>query len=279
LLGELAKRGWSEGANLQFEVRYGDNQPERIVALAKELVAMHPALLLGLTTEVTLALRKATDRIPIVAINVTNPVEHGLAASLARPGGNVTGVVTMAGAYFPKLIEYARAVAPRARRIGYLINPANPNMKSKDGEPGRKLGAAGGFEMAYFPVRDALDMEKAVRSMTPAGDYVLLTTQDALIAQHLARIADLALAARLPSVSSNPSWSRLGGLLTYGPDLRENVIRAAQLADQILRGAKPAEMPIEQPTRFPLVLNQRTARAIGVKFPNELLVRADDVIE
>lgn len=280
LLGEMAKLGWNDKENLQFEVRYGDHQPERIVALARELVAMKPALLLGLTTEVALALRKATNRIPIVAINFTNPVEHGLAASLARPGGNVTGVVTMASAYFPKLIEYARTVAPHARRIGYLVNPANPNMNSsKPQDAVRGLVASRGFEMVFFPVRDFRDMEKAIRSMTPAGDYVLLTTQDALIAQHLARIADLALAARLPSVSSYSSWSRVGGLLTYGPDLRENAIRAVQLVDQILRGAKPADIPIEQPTRIPLIVNQSTARVIGVKLPDALLVRADQIIE
>jgi putative ABC transport system substrate-binding protein len=280
LQGEFARLGWKEGENLQFEVRHANHQPERIAALARELVAMNPALLLGLTTEVILALRQASERVPIVAINITNPVQHGLAASLGRPGGNVTGLVSMGSDFFPKLIEYARIVAPRARRVGFLFNPANRVTSSATAQEGRRVvGAARGFEFVEFPVRDAQDIEKAIRSMTPAGDYVLLPAVEQLLAQNLARIADLALAARLPSVSANVDWSSLGGLLTYGPDWRDNVKRAAQLADQILRGAKPADMPIEQPRRIPLVVNQRTARAIGVKIPNELLVRADEIIE
>jgi len=278
LTEEFARLGWKEGENLQFEVRYGNHQSERIVSLAHELVAMNPALLLGNTTEVTLALKKATDRVPIVMLYSTNPVGLGLAASLARPGGNVTGLVTMGGAFFPKVLEYARAVAPHALRIGYLFNPANPNMAGA-----RKLlqpfASRLGLEIVGYPVRNAQEIEKAVRAMTPARDYVLIPQQDILIGQHLDLIAALALAAKLPSVSAMLDWTRRGGLLAYGPDYRENMKRAAQIADQILRGAKAGEIPIEQPTRVHLILNQRTARAIGVQFPNDLLIRADRVIE
>lgn len=280
LPGEFARLGWRDGENIRFEIRFADHKSERIVALARELVAMNPALLLGSNTEVILALRKATDRVPIVAIIFSNPVEHGLAASLARPGGNVTGLVTMGATYRPKLIEYARIVSPKARRIGFLLNPANPNNNSQHFKTNlSKLGETRGFEVDFYPVRDVQEIQKAIASMTPASDHVLLHTQDSLFLQHLARIAELALAAKLASVSSTATWSEVGGLLTYGPDLRDYMKRAVEISDQILRGAKPADMPIEQPTRIPLILNQRTARAIGLRLPESLLVRADQIIE
>ena len=278
VMDELARLGWKDGATLQYEARYADNRQDRLGALARELVALNPAVIVAASTEATLALKRLTDHIPIVMANGTDPVANGLAVSLARPGGNVTGVVTMGLDIVPKLVEYASTVSPRAHRLGVLLNTANPN-NARALDALRKAAAVRGMEVVPYLVHSADEIDQAVRAMQPAADHVLVVGLDALILQHLERIAMLARAARLPSVSLAVAWAAGGGLLSYGPEWRDNFKRAAQLADQILRGSRAAEMPIEQPTRVHLILNLRTAREIGIQLPRELLLRADEVIQ
>jgi putative tryptophan/tyrosine transport system substrate-binding protein len=278
VLQELARLGWKQGVNLQFEARYAESQPQRLEALAREVVAMQPAVVVAGGTEATLALRRLSDRIPIVMANGTDPVAHGLAASLARPGGNVTGVVTMGLDIVPKLLQYALAVAPRARRADLLLNAANPN-NPRSVASWQEAAAARGIEIVPHLVRDADDIARAVRAMTPVHEHVLVVGFDALLLQHAVRLAALARETGLPSVSLAVAWAADGGLLSYGPEWRDNFRRAAQLADKVLRGEKVGDIAIEQPTRIRLILNQRTARAIGLQFPQELLLRADEVID
>lgn len=278
VLDELARLGWKEGGNLRFDARYSDNRPEQLAQHASELVALNPAVIVAASTEATQALKRLTDRIPIIMANSTEPVAHGFAASLARPGGNVSGVVTMGLDIVPKLVQYASTLAPTAKRLGVLLNPANPNnpqalVALREAAQMRRL------LVSPFMVRDAKEIEKAVRAMTPASEYVLVPGLDALILQHMDQIATLAREAKLPSASIALDWAPRGGLLSYGHAWQDNFKRAAQLADKVLRGEPVGEIPIEQPTRFYLILNQRAAREMGIKFAYELLLSATEVIQ
>jgi putative ABC transport system substrate-binding protein len=251
---EWARLGWREGVNLRFELRTVDARLERLDATVRELLALRPAVLIA-----------SNDNV----------------ASLQRPGGSVTGLVYMFDDIRPKLYQLARQVAPKARRFGamfFYAGPPNPGLDAAM-ERGRQLARQVIAEFVPLQVRDVREIDAHVASLTPASDHVLLVNFDPGLYPEYARIAALTRAAKLPSVSMHQAYAPAGGLLSYGAHLNGIAKRALQMADQVLRGARVGDIPIEQPTLIHLTLNKRTAREIGLTFPQELLVRADEVIE
>jgi putative tryptophan/tyrosine transport system substrate-binding protein len=278
---ELARLGWREGDNLRLQFRYGDNRPERLDELARALVALQPAVALALDIAAARALMRHSTRLPIVLVyGGGDPVADGLAASLRRPGGQVTGLSMQFDDVRPKTYELARQVAPSARRLAGLFDrqiiPAAQFDAAMAGAG--RLAQRVGLEYLPLPVREAGEIEAALRRLTPVHEHVLLVNIDALMFVNYASIATLARTLRLPSGSMHQFYVQAGGLFSYGPDLAAMWLRAVQMADQVLRGQPVGEIPFEQPTRIILTLNRATAASIGLTFPREMLVRADEVI-
>jgi putative tryptophan/tyrosine transport system substrate-binding protein len=277
---ELARRGWREGDNLRLEFRYADNRPERLDALARELVALQPAAALTVDYVAVRALMRHTTQLPVVVGFAGDPVATGLAASLRRPGGQVTGLTQQFDDIRPKTYELARQVAPSARRLGGLFSRrVLPEAQFDAAMAGlRRMAQQVGLQYVPLPVRDADEIEPALRSLTPVHEHVLLVNIDELMFANYGSTAALARTLRLPSGSQHQAYVQAGGLFGYGPDLKAMWLRAVQMADQVLRGQPVGEMPFEQPTRIILTLNRDTAKSIGLTFPQELLLRADEVI-
>jgi putative ABC transport system substrate-binding protein len=281
LRDELARLGWREGANLRLEVRETDTRGERLDAAVSEVLASRPSVLIVSHEGLVGAIRRRNERLPIVMVLARDPVGAGLAASLQRPGGSVTGLVTMQDDIRPKVFELTRQLVPKARRFGamfFYAGPPNPGLDAVL-ERGRQLARQVDAEYLPLQVRDASEIEGLVATLRPAADHVLLVNFDPGLGPQYPRIAALARAAKLPSASQSLGYARLGGLMGYGPDLANHLRRAAQLADKVLRGTPPGDIAIEQPTFVKLVLNQRTAREIGLAIPQAVLLRADEVIE
>jgi putative ABC transport system substrate-binding protein len=277
---ELARLGWRVGDNLRLELRYADNRPERLDELARELVALQPTAALTIDQPPVQALLRHSTRLPIVVGFAGDPVASGLAASLRRPGGQVTGLTMQYEDIRPKSYELARQVAPSARRLGGLFDrriiPAGQLDAAMAGP--RRIAQLVGLEYLPLPVRDSGEIESALRSLKPVREHVLLVNSDPLMFAHFESTAALARTLRLPSGSQHQSYVHAGGLFGYGPDLSSMLRRAVQMADQVLRGQPVGEIPFEQPTRIILALNRDTARSIGLTFSQELLLRADELI-
>jgi putative ABC transport system substrate-binding protein len=277
---ELARLGWRLGDNLRLEIRYGDNRPERLDELARELLALQPAAALAVDDYAVRALMRYSTRLPIVAAFAINPVANGLAASLGRPGGQVTGMTNLFEDIRPKTYELARQVAPSARRLaGMFDRSLVPDGQLDAAMAGpRRMAQQAGLEYLPLPVRNAGEIEAALRSLTPVREHALLVNVDTLVYVNFASIAAQARALRLPSGSQAQHYVESGGLFAYGTDVTAVWLRTVQKADQVLRGQPVGEIPFEQPTRIILTLNRDTARNIGLTFPHELLLRADEVI-
>jgi putative tryptophan/tyrosine transport system substrate-binding protein len=277
---ELARLGWRVGDNLRLEFRYGDNRPERLDELARELVALQPAAALTVDDHAMRALMRHSTQLPIVAAFVFNPVAMGLAASLGRPGGQVTGTTTLYEDIRPKFYELARQVAPSARRLaGVFDRSIVPEGQFDAAMAGpRRMAQQVGLEYLPLPVRDAGEIEAALRSLTPVREHVLLINWDTLTFVNYASITAQARTLRLPSGSRHQAYVHAGGLFAYGADVTAVWLRTVQKADEVLRGKPVGEIPFEQPTRIVLTLNRDTARNIGLTFSQELLLRADEVI-
>ncbi len=267
---ELARQEW----------RLGDNRPERLDELARELLALQPTAALTVDTPSVRALMRHSTRLPIVIGFTGDPAASGLAVSLRRPGGQVTGLSQQFVNIRPKTYELARQVAPSARRLGRLFDRrAVPEAQFDAVMAGlRRVAQPVGLEYVPLPVRDAAEIEAALRSLTPVREHVLLVNIDGLMFANYASTATLARTLRLPSGSQHQAYVQAGGLFSYGPDLKAMWLRAVQMADQVLRGQPVGEIPFEQPTRIILTLNRSTADFIGLAFPREMLLRADEVI-
>ena len=278
LMQGLAGFGYVEGRNFVFDARFAEGKVERADALAAELVAQKPDLILAAGTPTSRALKRATSTIPIVVITTADPVADGLAATLARPGGNITGMSTGGGETVQKLVELLLVAVPKIKRVAVLTNPANS--RSAD-DLAQVLSALRKTNREALPLRARTleEIEQAFAAMTRERAEGVVIPLDGFMLQQRAQIAALALKARLPSIYPTPAYAEAGGLLTYGADLRDNFRRAAIFVDKIFKGAKPGDLPFEQPTRYALVLNRKTAGALGIKVSNELLLRADRVIE
>ena len=274
---ELRKLGYVEGKNIAIDYRYADNKIDRLPALADELVRLKVDLLITPGTNEALAAKNATRTIPIVFVNVGDPVAAGLVDSLSRPGGNITGVSNIAGDLSAKLMQLLSQAAPNMKRVAVLRNPANAlaTHQMKDVEPAaRSLG----LQLEVFDVRGPADFETAYAGIAKAhvGGVVLLA--DALFTGYSKQLAELAIKSRIPSIYVVRTYPESGGLTSYGPGL--DIFRlAATFVDKILKGAKPADLPIEQPTRLEFIINGRTAKALGLTLPQSLLISADKVIE
>jgi putative ABC transport system substrate-binding protein len=278
LLDGLRERGYSEGRNLVFERRFSEGHAERFPELAAELVRLRVDCILVPTTPAALAAKHATQTIPIVILTAIDPVGAGLVASLARPGGNVTGLSVLAPELNGKRLELLKEVMPGMTRVAILWNAANPANAAAWEETQAAAGALG-LRLHSQDVRGLQDLEGAFARMAQARPDALLVLGDALLAMHRPQIAAFATQQQLPSVFAERESVAAGGLMSYGPSLPDLYRRAATYVDKILKGTKPADLPVEQPLKFELVLNLKTAQALGLTIPPSLLFQADEVIK
>ena len=269
--------GWAEGRDIDYAARWAESRGERLPALARELVALGPDVIVVAFTPCALAARQATATIPIV-VNIADPVGSGLAQSLARPGGNVTGISNASPDVGPKLIDLLRGALPRVARVGVLWNPDNPS-----NAPILKNLQAGaesvGVRLVPIEARTLAEVEQALLRMSREPVEAVIVLTDGLFLTHGRRIGELLTRYRLPSALQGRAYLDLGGLMSYALNTEDSNRRAASYVDRILKGARPADLPIEQPTRFELVINVKAAKALGITIPRALLLRADEVIE
>jgi putative ABC transport system substrate-binding protein len=275
-VGRLRELGWIEGRTIAIEYRWSEGRPERNAEIAAEFVRLKVDVIVTLGSAVP-ALKRVTSDIPIVFALSTDPVGGGLVASLARPGGNVTGLSNQAAELASKRFEFLREVVPHLRRLAIMLNVGFPQAVL---EMAGVQAAARKLDLEVIPleIRGADDIAAAFEQLNAKAD-ALYVVDDALVTANRTRILTLALGARLPAIFNNRSFVEVGGFMSYGPNFPDLFRRAADLVDKILRGAKPAEIPVEQPTKFDLVFNLTTAKALGLTIPHNLLVLADEVIE
>jgi putative ABC transport system substrate-binding protein len=272
----LRELGWTEGRNLAMAYRWAENRPERYGEIAAEFVRLRVDVIITVGAAVP-ALKQVTSVIPVVFAIDSDPVGSGLVASLARPGGNVTGLSGQATDLAGKRLEVLRDVLPGLRRLAVLANVGFPNSVREIGEVQAAAGKLG-LDVATAEMRKSEDIAPAFDTLKGRTD-ALYICGDALAYANRVRISTLAQGARLPTIYGTREYVEVGGLASYGPSYPDLFRRAADYVDKILRGAKPADLPVEQPTKFDLVINLTTARALGLDVPPMLLVRADEVIE
>jgi len=272
----LAGLGYVEGRNIVFEHRYADGKPERLGDLASDLVRARPDVIIAAGGDVAPFAARATAVIPIVMITSADPVEGGLVASLARPGGNVTGLTFVSSELAGKRLQFLKEAAPALTRVAVLWNPDHPDDEFRATQAAAR---ALGVHVASLEVRRREDLDGALALASRERSGAVIVVSSRLMTLNRSRILDLAAQNRLLLASGWGPWAAEGGLLSYGPDLPAVISRSASYVDRILKGAKPAEIPVEQPTKFWLVVNQKTARAFGLTMPPALLQRADQVID
>jgi putative ABC transport system substrate-binding protein len=276
-IARLRELGRVEGRDFVLEYRGAEGKPERLPALAAEIVARRPAVILTASTAAATALKNATRSIPIVFASAGDPVEQGLVASLGRPGGNITGVTVHMG-LSGKVMELVREVKPAATHVAYLVHTGDPVSKRAVAVAQRNASAVG-VELILARVSRAEDLERAFAELKARKLDALIVPNLSMFIAAQTDIARLALEGNLPIFSTLAGLTRAGGLISYDTDYRRNYRRAAELVDRILKGANPADMPVEQPERFQMVVNLKTARALGMKLPQSVLLRTDEVIE
>jgi ABC-type uncharacterized transport system substrate-binding protein len=278
-IAALRDLGYVEGRNLVLEVRSADNRPERLPALATELAQLNVDVIVTKGDGEVRAAKQATSTIPIVMDPSGDPVAAGYVASLARPGGNVTGLSFVSPDLSAKMLQVLKEAVPNIVRIAILWNAKNP-VKVLDFNRTQRAAQTLGLTVRSIEVRSPLEMEAAFTAISRAHADALLTLVDDIFGPAMfVRIAALAVKQRLPSILGEEQYATAGGLIAYGPSMRDLEPRAAAYIDKILKGAKPADLPVEQPTKFHLVINLKTANAIGLTIPPSLLQRADQVIE
>jgi len=275
----LQDLGWTDGQNTRIDYRWASSDIEQIQSIAKELVGSRPDVLVGAGSAPTAALQQATRTIPIVFLMVTDPVAQGIVESLARPGGNATGFFAMEPSVGGKWLELLKEIVPGLRRVAVIFNP-----ETSTGGPSylRSVETAAplfSVEVTGAPVHHAGDIELAISSLVrePGGGLIVLP--DPFTASHYKQIVELAARYRLPAIYAIRDYVNEGGLMSYGTDAVDMYWRAASYVDQILRGANPANLPVQAQTKFGLVINLKTAKALGLTVPPSLLDRADEVIE
>jgi putative ABC transport system substrate-binding protein len=274
----LRELGYVEGQNLVTERRYSEGRAERFPEFAAELVRLKVDIIIVSTTPAALAIKSATKTIPIVFPTAIDPVGAGVVASLARPGGNITGLTTQAPDLVAKRLQLLKEAIPRLSRIAVLWNAANP-ANARPWREAQDAARALGVTLQSRAVRGPTDFERVFAAMARERPDGLLLIVDGLTAQHGKQIADFVTQKRIPSMLELPELTAAGGLMSYGPSTVDLWARAAVLVEKILKGAKPADLPVEQPSKFKLVINLKTAKALGLTIPPSLLLRADQVIE
>jgi ABC-type uncharacterized transport system substrate-binding protein len=274
----LRDHGWVEGQNLTIEHRFAEGKFDRLPELAAELVRLKVDVIISGSTPGALAAKDATSTIPIVMVTTGDPVGTGLISSLARPGGNLTGVTALGQELSGKRLELLKEAIPSVTRIAVLSNPANPDTSFS--VKGVEVAAqALGTQLRVFEVRDATGIDGAFRAMTGERAQALMVLTDPMFVTHRRSIVELSVKSRLPAMYPISEFADAGGLMFYGASLPDMYRRAATYVDKILRGAKPADLPVEQPTKFEFVVNLKTAKQIGVTITPNVLARADKVIK
>jgi putative ABC transport system substrate-binding protein len=274
----LRDLGYTDGRNIQIESRWAEGNPERFPALAAELVALKVNVIMSAGgTLGALAAKQATTNIPIVFGAVGNPIADGLVHSLARPGGNITGLSTVTTELVGKLVDLLKQIAPGVSLVALLMKP--DSMPDSAREIFLKEANLSAGKLQVVEARGPADFDSAFSELSAKGAGALVVLNTAAFDIERQRIVDLAAKIRLPTVYTTRSYVDSGGLMSYGPNFADLNRRAASYVDKILKGAKPADLPVEQPTKFELFINLKTAKILGITVPNTLLAQADDVIE
>jgi len=276
---ELQKLGWTEGRNTRFDIRWARSDPALLQGFAKELVATQPDLILSHNTPTTAALLQETGTIPIVFAVVSDPVGSGFITSFTRPGGNATGFTNIEPTMAGKWLELLKEIAPRVARVAFLFNPATAPYAQYYIDPFKVAAESFALEALAAPVRDTEELESTIAAQAHAPNGGLVVMTDSFLVTHRAEIVSLADRYGLPAIYPFRFFAELGGLLSYGNELADSFRRTATYVDRILRGEKPGELPVQAPVKFELVINLKTARALGLDVPLHLQQRADEVIE
>jgi putative ABC transport system substrate-binding protein len=274
----LREHGYLEGKNIVLEYRFAQGHSDRLAGMAAELVRLNVNVIITESTPAALAASQATKSIPIVMAVGTDPMKAGLAASFARPGGNVTGVTLAGAARTAKQLQLLKETVPSTSTVAVIYNPMRPDIEDElkeAAETGRSLGLG----IRFFAVRTPNDFEPTFEAVASARPSAVITIGHGMLLGNSKGIVEFALKNRLPGVFPEREFAEAGGLMAYGPDIGSNFRRAAGFVDKILKGAKPGDLPIEQPTTWGLVVNLRTAQALGLKIPGTVLVRADELIQ
>jgi putative ABC transport system substrate-binding protein len=272
----MRELGWIEGRNIEIEYRWSEGRPERYAEIAAEFVRLKVDIIVTVGSAVP-TLKQATADIPIVFAVAIDPVGNGLVASLARPGGNVTGLSIQAAELAGKRLELLREVVPQLHRLASMFDVGNPQPALEMDET-QAAARTLGLEVAPLGIRRAEDIAPAFEALKPPAD-ALYVVVDQLIVANLAQILTLALGARLPTMFSTREFVKAGALMSYGPNYSDLFRHSADYVDKILRGTKPGDIPVEQPIKFELVINRKTAKALGLTIPESFLSLADEVIE
>jgi putative tryptophan/tyrosine transport system substrate-binding protein len=276
--GSLARLGWLEGRNLSIDTRFAGGMANQYSAIAKELVALQPDVIVVQTTQITAALRRETTTIPIVFTNVADPVSAGFAATLARPGGNLTGLLLFEASITGKWLAMLKEIAPSLSRVAIMGNPKTIPFNCYL-EAASASGPALAIETLSAPVESDADIERAMESFARTLNTGLLVLPDVTNTLHRDRIVALAASRRVPAVYTARFFVTAGGLMSYETDRVDMYRQAAAYVSRILRGDKPADLPVQAPVKYETVLNLKTAKALGLTVPDLMLVRADEVIE
>ena len=274
----LRQLGYVEGRNIRLEYRFADGVLDRLPVLAGELVRLNPNVIVSAPLPANIAMLQATSKIPIVMATGADPVGFGLVQSLSRPGGNITGLTNFAEALASKQLDVMRELLPSATRLGVLVNVTNP-LHVPQWQETQSAATDASLTVVRFDYHAIEDFERAFSSFAEQKVEAILVPPDATFNASRIRIIDLAAKAQLPAIYFNRVFAEAGGLVSYGPNISEDYRRAAVYVDKILKGANPADLPIERPTKFELIINLKTAKELGLSVSPALLARADEVIE
>jgi putative ABC transport system substrate-binding protein len=276
----LQTLGWAEGRGIRIDIRWATtSDAPALQRAAKELVALQPDVILSHNTPTTATLQRQTRTIPIVFAVVSDPIGSGFVASFPRPGGNITGFTNIEPTMAGKWLELLKEVAPRVARVAFLFNPATAPYAESHLGPFKVAAAALALEALAAPVHNTSELESAIAAQARAPNGGLVVMTDSFLVTHRAEITALAARHRLPVVYPFRDFIELGGLLSCGNDLLDSFHRAATYADRILKGATPSELPVQAPVKFELIINLKTAKALGLTIPPSVLARADEVIQ
>jgi putative ABC transport system substrate-binding protein len=277
---ELQKLGWTEGRNVQIDYRWAALDPELIRRFARELIALQPDVILSSSSPTTASLLQETRSIPIIFANIADPVGSGLVASLSRPDGNATGFMLFEGSLAGKWLELLKEIAPRVSRVAAVFNPATaPRGGAYYLASVEAAAQSFGVEAVASPIHVESDLEAIIATQARQPNGGLIVMPDAFLVAHRQEVTSLAARYRLPAIYFYRVFTEIGGLISYGNVSVDNYRRSATYVDRVLHGAKPSELPVQAPVKFKLVINLKTAKALGLDVPPMLLARADEVIE
>ncbi len=277
-LDELKRRGYEEGRNLAIERRFAGGKQDRIALFSKELAQLRPDVVIATSDVECVAAHAAMPATPLVMVLVQDPVGAGLITTFAKPGGSVTGLSTLAPEIYAKRLQLLKELVPGATRVGVLLNPTSTNARFA----GEKIAAAArslGVHLKELPVQKVPELQAAFSTAASDRLHAILLVTDGVMFSQRRSIADLAAHARIPVMYEVAEFTDAGGLMSYGPNYPDMAIRAADYVDRILKGARPADLPVQLPTKFDMVLNARAAKALGLAVQPSILLRADRVIE